>query len=278
MSAFKSSFAQSFPIRVYGGIALLMLAAFGLTLALYFLDARVLPNQESVWAKPLKFELALALHAGTLMLVVAHTVRSVRDGLWMRYLALVFLLVCFVEMGYILFQAARAQPSHFNDATLFDQTMFSVMAFCAVFIIGVAGAVGLTVWRDQGFRAPAAVRLGVVLAFACGTVLTLITAFSIGKNGGPYVGGIPELAERMPLTGWSLIGGDLRVAHFVATHMIQVIPLAAIVASATTPPWAAKFLVLGISGFWVALTLLEFLTTLVGGVSYLCKAFALLNH
>jgi hypothetical protein len=51
----------------------------------------------------------------------------------MRLVALVFLAACSLEMGYIILQAGRAEPSHFNESTAFHRWMFSVMAICAVF-------------------------------------------------------------------------------------------------------------------------------------------------
>lgn len=270
--------AHSLPLAIYGGVGLAMLVAFGVTLVLHALDPRVLANHDSVWAKPLKFELALALHAGSLALVVARMAPPPRDGRWMRLVALVFLAACSVEMGYIIMQAARAEPSHFNDTTGFHRLMFAVMAFCAVFIIGAAGAIGATVWRDKGFHAPRAARAGVILGLMGGTILTLVTAFAIGGNGGPYVGTAPGPEARMALTGWSRAGGDLRIAHFLATHMIQVIPLAALCVAAFAAHRVAQGIVMAASAVWTAWTLLEFHTALGGNASGLARPLAVMQQ
>lgn len=270
--------SHAFPVRVYGGVAMAMLVAFLITLVLYAGDSRVLDNLDSVWAKPLKFELALALHAGTLALVVSRMAPPLREGRWMRLVALVFLAACSIEMGYIILQAGRAEPSHFNESTSFHRLMFSVMAICAVFIIGTAGAIGVTAWRDTGFEAHPAVKLSVVLGLTMGTVLTLITAFAIGGNGSPYVGLIPDPNARMALTGWSRVGGDLRVAHFLATHMIQVIPLVAFCTALQTSHRVAHGFVLGASGLWMGWTILEFLAASGGNASGLVRTLAELQQ
>ncbi len=57
--------------------------------------------------------------------------------------------------------------------------------------------------------------------------LTLITAGTLSSMNGHWIGGTPSDAAGLPLMGWSRDGGDLRVAHFFATHALDFIPLAA---------------------------------------------------
>jgi hypothetical protein len=254
---------DTLPERIYAAIAITMVAAFGVTLGLWALDSRSIDGI-SVWAKPLKFELALAIHAGTLALVVGRLGPRLRSGPVMQAVALAFLVACTVEMGWIIAQAAQGQQSHFNDSTALHRAMFSVMAFCAVIITGAAGAVAVAVWRDGSFGAPAPVRAGVVLGLLGGTILTLITAFAIGANCSPYFGGVPELSARMALTGWSLSSGDLRVAHFLATHMMQAVPFAALLAAYVQPDRAKLPLVIGVAVLWALWVLIEFRGALTG--------------
>ena len=259
----RPRFRLPLPEAIFAAISVAMVAAFAITLGLRATDGRII-GDVSVWAKPLKFELALALHAGTLSLVAARLSRPFRTGVFMQAVALAFLAACAIEMGWIIAHAAQGQQSHFNDSTAFHRAMFSVMAFCAVIITGAAGAVALAVWCDRGFAATGTVRTGIIVGLAGGTILTMVTAFAIGGLGGPYVGGVPDIASRMMFTGWSLSGGDLRVAHFLATHMVQAIPVAALFAVAArlgrmTTPLLWSFAVL-----WTGWVLLEFQTALSG--------------
>ncbi|WP_284178062.1 hypothetical protein [Rhabdaerophilum sp. SD176] len=264
---------SSWPETIYWAIALAMLAAGAITLILMFADGRTLDGHTSVWTKPLKFEISLALHASTIALVCGLFSQSTRSSMPMVVIALLFLAACIVEMSYIIIQGGLGQQSHFNVGTPFHRFMYSVMAFAAVIIVGAAGAIGLMAMSDSGFAASPPLKSAIILGFLGGTVLTLITAFTIGGRLSPFVGGIPDFGSRMVLTGWSMTGGDLRVSHFLATHMIQAIPLAALLVDRALSGRAAVLPVFAFAGFWALLTISEYRKALDGNSSILTSLF-----
>jgi hypothetical protein len=58
--------------------------------------------------------------------------------------------------------------------------------------------------------------------------------------------------------------GDLRVPHFFATHLMQVLPLAGLVADRVFPSQAAVIFVWLVAAAWTALTLRQFQQALAG--------------
>ena len=64
----------------------------------------------------------------------------------------------------------------------------------------------------------------------------------------------------MPVVGWSTDGGDLRVAHFVGLHGLQVLPLlglAIVRFGSSWLPMRDRARLVGVAAaFWIALTLL----------------------
>ena len=182
----------SFSEIIYWLICLSMVIGFAISLVVAFFDGRTIDGSVSVWAKPLKFELSLALHAATLALVMSALHETARTSLFVTLVAVVFLAACVVEMGYIISQAARGEASHFNISTPFARLMWSVMAFAAIIIVGVAGVLGLAVLFNPADGLAPTLKWAIVLGLVGGTLLTVYTAFTIGGRMSPYVGGVPK--------------------------------------------------------------------------------------
>ena len=68
----------------------------------------------------------------------------------------------------------------------------------------------------------------------------------------------------MPITGWSLTVGDLRPAHFLATHMMQAVPIFGVVAAWLLPARPAGIAVLVVAAAWILATFALFSIGLAG--------------
>jgi hypothetical protein len=130
------------------------------------------------------------------------------------------------ELTYIFLQAGRAEASHFNLSTPFHDLMYTLMGVGAVTIVLGVAAVGWLAARDPASRLAPGVRAGVFWGLSIGALPVLITAGYLGAQQGHHVGLHPADGATVPLFGWSLAVGDLRPAHFLALHAMQVLPLA----------------------------------------------------
>jgi hypothetical protein len=242
-----------------GACAMLFLG----TLCVSAFDQRAI-GDELVWTKPMKFQLSLALHFTTLAAIVETIAESPRNSSILFWIAVVSVGSAVFEIAYIMVQAARQEASHFNLSTPFYRAMYALMAIGAVFIVVAAAIVGALVWFDPAPSVGPAMRTAVAVGLIGGTLLTLVIAFRMGGALSHHVGIEPPAATHVPLTGWSLSAGDLRVPHFFATHMIQAIPLAGLVADRMLPAPLATIAVWLTATAWTALTLWLFQQALAG--------------
>ncbi|MEQ0563911.1 hypothetical protein ABJI51_32935 [Amycolatopsis sp. NEAU-NG30] len=219
---------------VLGAVAVLCVAAL-------VLDQRTLAGAP-IWAKPLKFAISGALYFATWSWLVSLLPRFRRTAGWLTN----FLILIFgAEYVLLVFQAARGRASHFNIATPQDAAIFRIMG---TMIVGLWSAtLALTVlimFVKLPDRASAwAVRTGAVLSLvgiSLGTLMTNPTAQQLAqwKTGGhpdmvgAHTVGLPDGGPGLPLLGWSTVGGDLRIPHFVGMHALQALPLLAIALTA----------------------------------------------
>ena len=183
-----------------------------------------------LWAKPLKFALSVGIYSLTFSWLIGQLGRWRRLAWWSGTVAAVFLGV---EMVVIVWQALRGTTSHFNVSTPFDQTIWSVMAGSIALVWVATLVVAVVLFANPGpdrartltIRAAAVISL---VGMALGFLMTTPTAAQIEAGAsivGAHTVGFADGGPGLPLLGWSTIGGDLRIPHFVGMHALQLLPL-----------------------------------------------------
>jgi hypothetical protein len=197
---------------------LFFLSAYTLT----YLDTRLLYGV-SVWEKPSKFFLSLAIHMATLAWGISLLPAEQRRSRGIRIASLAFLAAAVFEMAYMTFQSSLGEASHFNLSTPFNAIMYNLMGLGALTLTATTAYLG---WRIR--------RAGTgLLQFAAGwsfivsALTTTLVAFYLAQGQGHWIGGDQTDVSGLPFFHWSTTGGDLRVAHFAALHLMQAVPLIA---------------------------------------------------
>lgn len=188
------------------------------------LDARTLEGA-NVWLKPTKFALSFVVLYLSLALVVERLSAPVRESLALRATLAVMAVATWAELAYIGGQAGRGAASHFNVGTPLAAALYGLMGLGAVSLVVGIGIIGVLAGRDAASMLGPGMRAGVRLGFVLSAVLTLLTAGYLSSQAGHYVGTPTPDAATLPLFGWSAQVGDLRPAHFMALHAMQVLPL-----------------------------------------------------
>lgn len=200
------------------------LAAFAICMALQAVDPRLF-NGISVWVKPAKFFLSLAVHMLTLGFGLTLLPERIRQSLGIRIAVVTMASMAILEMIYIAFRAARAEASHFNISSEVAALLYNAMGAGAAAMMLATAWIGWQVLR-HGPRSLLGRATGS--GFVIAAVLTLIVGFTLGGMGSHWIGGDQTDATGLPLLGWSTTGGDLRIAHFIGLHVMQVLPVAAL--------------------------------------------------
>ena len=204
--------------------ALILMVLLPVTFLASLDDSRQL-NDINIWTKPMKFQASAALHMMTLAFIARFINANVRAKAWLYGICWVLTFTAIAEVAYITMQAARGRHSHWNFETQFESLMYAGMGVGAVTLILGAAVIGLLVYRYPVREMPQGLRLGIMLGMVLGFVTTLIVAGYMSQNYGHWVGGVQSDADGLPIVGWVRSGGDLRVSHFFAMHMMQIIPV-----------------------------------------------------
>lgn len=212
------------------------------------LDDRLI-NDISVWTKPLKFQASLVMMLATLLLLMPLIEQSTRAGRGVWLASLVAVITAGGEILYITLQAARGRASHFNDSTPFEAMAYSVMGAGAALLVLSSLVIGIYILLRPRPGAPSGLRLGGGWGLVIGSITTLLTAFALGSGQidgpGHWVGGIKTDLGGLPLFGWSRTGGDLRVPHFFATHIMQALPILGLALDRVAPRFSRPGIAIG---------------------------------
>lgn len=187
------------------------------------------------WAKTTKFSLSMGLYAATMLWLFSYDRLRPRLS---RFILSASAYILGLEIALIILQGARAVPMHFNNATPLDATLFQIMAVTITFFWFV-NALGVAVLLPQQVPSRAfawSLRLGLLIALLGmleGYLMTSPTAdqMALLRAGqhtdmiGAHTVGAVDGGPGLPLLGWSVEHGDLRIGHFIGLHGLQLMPL-----------------------------------------------------
>ena len=193
------------------------LASLVLALALLADEAHVLGINR--WIKPLKFTISITIYLATIGWFLPYvTLGPVRRAI----VVWVPLLTMIGEIAGIATQAYRLEPSHYNVSTMVNAIIFQSMGIMIV-LNTIAVAVLAGAFWTQKTTLPLAYRAGIRLGLLISLAGMNEAWFMIGAEA--HTVGMPDGGPGLPFVNWSTTVGDLRIAHFVGLHAMQVLPI-----------------------------------------------------
>jgi hypothetical protein len=225
----RRAFATNRALTILGGAMLIMFLA---TIVGIFVDHRVITGA-AAWLKPAKFAISVSVYSFTFVWLLSFVENRPR---LVRVVGNVTVVSLIVEMIAIITQAARGTTSHFNQTTPLNTALwFTMGAFIVLaWTMNLVLATLLIVQRMPDRAFAWSLRLGLVIS-AIGMAVAFFMVRSrpeqvkaIADHGLHIVGahsvGVADGGPGLPILGWSTVGGDLRPAHFVGLHALQILP------------------------------------------------------
>jgi hypothetical protein len=205
--------------RVLAATGWLHVALLAVFIAVAAFDARTVTGLNP-WIKPSKFAASIAIYTFTLAWLLRHLLHYRHAVAFISWgTAFVFI----GEMACVASQAARGVPSHFNISSAYDAAVFNLMGILIVFNTLLVIVMLLLFFGKPAPLPPAylwGIRLGLFLF-----LLASLEGFAMVSNMAHTVGS-PDGGPGLPYVNWSTRAGDLRVAHFLGFHALQILPLA----------------------------------------------------
>jgi hypothetical protein len=192
----------------------------------WILDSRQLLGV-SVWEKPIKFYISVAIFSFTYSWLSSFLTRG---GRWVKLTGFVVSVSLAVEIVIILAMASLGETSHFNVSTPTAIAIWSIMATFISIVLFSTIFISLMIWfqKQQDFNLKLALALGSIntaVGMGLAYLMTWPTATQLANYqgiAGAHAVGVSDGGPGLPFLGWSTVAGDLRVGHFFGLHSIQV--------------------------------------------------------
>jgi hypothetical protein len=193
---------------------------------LWILDSRQLLGV-SVWEKPIKFYISVAIFSFTYSWLSSFLTRG---GRWVKLTGFVIAVSLAVENVLILAMASMGETSHFNVSTPTAIAIWSIMGTFISIVLFSTIFISLIILfqKQQEFNLKLALALGSIntaVGMGLAYLMTWPTATQLANYqgiAGAHAVGVSDGGPGLPFLGWSTVAGDLRVGHFFGLHSIQV--------------------------------------------------------
>ncbi len=210
----------NWPLTMLGVAMILVFVA---ALAGVLIDHRVITGAP-VWLKPAKFAVSVSVYCFTFVWLLGFVESRPR----LARLAANVTVVSFI---------VRGTTSHFNVTTPLNTFLWLTMGafIVVVWTMNLLLAILLLFERIPNRPFAWSLRLGLLVSLVgmgSGFLMARPTheqLVTMAENHGPRIVGahsvgVADGGPGLPVVGWSTAGGDLRVAHFLGIHAMQILP------------------------------------------------------
>ncbi|MBX2836053.1 MAG: DUF4281 domain-containing protein [Gammaproteobacteria bacterium] len=201
-------------------------------------DARTVLDS-NVWIKPIKFSLSISIYVLSLSWFSIYMSDRWRTSRLYTLFCQLIVLVVALEMLWLIFAASIGEPSHFNQTHPILTPVYPLTGVLATILLALSLIVGVGVLLNKQSVLQPVVRFSLSYGLIVTFCLTLPLASYLAGNPAQTHAVYPDVTNLnkenavlpvavLPIVGWLRNAGDLRVAHFFATHAMHFVPLIAL--------------------------------------------------
>lgn len=209
----SSQESKALHVATIASFLLILPAVIGLAI-----DDRMLMGV-NVWLKPLKFAISQGIYTLSIAVLFSLYPYSRRKK---AILGHTIAWTMMIELLIIFYQASRGVQSHYNMNSPLDGMLYGVMGiFISVNVILMLLFLFDTIRLKM--NTSKSIQWSIFLAWLIVIIGCAVGGQMIGQLG--HNVGVADGGPGLPVTNWSTIAGDLRIAHFFGLHGLQIIPL-----------------------------------------------------
>jgi hypothetical protein len=177
-------------------------------------------NGINAYIKPTKFFLSTVIFCATMAWIAF----ELKKPITIKYYSIAIIAILSFELIVITWQAANGRISHFNISTKFYSLLFSLMGIAISILTLYTAYIGYLFFVTPNLQIP----VGYLWGIRLGILFFVIFAFEGGIMGAKLQHTIGALDNNngIQFLNWSKKYGDLRIAHFIGMHALQILPLA----------------------------------------------------
>ena len=173
----------------------------------------------NAFVKPMKFYISIGIFVCTMGWLM-HYLQMPKKERAYTYMSIIIFTF---ESLVITWQAASGRLSHFNKDTPLYIALFNLMGIAITILTVWTGYIGYLFFKKKDFDLPASYVWGIRLAI----LFFVLFAFEGGLMASllRHTVGAADGGKGLPVVNWSREHGDLRIAHFLGMHTLQIFPL-----------------------------------------------------
>ena len=176
-------------------------------------------NGINAYIKPTKFFLSTIIFCATMAWITF----ELKQPQTIKIYSIAIIAILSFELIVITWQAANGRLSHFNNSSKFYSLLFSLMGIAISILTIYTLYIGYLFFVSPNIQIP----IGYLWGIRLGILFFVIFAFEGGIMGAKmqHTIGALDNNDGIAFLNWSKKYGDLRIAHFVGMHALQVLPI-----------------------------------------------------